>query len=356
MLGIKEAVERLKSGGVVAIPTETVYGLAAEVTNLQAIQEIFFLKHRPSDNPLIVHISSLKQLSEISKPLTELELSIINKFWPGPLTLILPRKKKVLDAVTAGLETVAVRMPHHSLCLDLIQRTGPLVAPSANLSGTPSPTKKEHVQNDFGPSFPILDGGACSIGLESTVISCRTSHLSTTRKNVSANSKTPSHSDIIIYRPGAISEKQLSEFGTVEYYSASQAEQDSAGSIPILPSPGLKYRHYAPKARVEWLSSIDRLREVTETSIVLLLDKTQLVDQAQAVEGTISSQELAQSFNLVDCEGSWERFGQLLYDTFRVADIENYTHVFVQDIRLSTATSSLKDALTNRIEKAISGQ
>ena len=94
MLGIKEAVERLRSGGVVAIPTETVYGLAAEVTNLQAIQEIFFLKHRPSDNPLIVHISSLKQLSEISKPLTELELSIVNNFWPGPLTLILPRKKR----------------------------------------------------------------------------------------------------------------------------------------------------------------------------------------------------------------------------------------------------------------------
>ena len=94
MLGIKEAVERLRSGGVVAIPTETVYGLAAEVTNLQAIQEVFFLKRRPSDNPLIVHGSSLKQLSEISKPLTELELSIINKFWPGPLTLILPRKKR----------------------------------------------------------------------------------------------------------------------------------------------------------------------------------------------------------------------------------------------------------------------
>ena len=355
MLGIKEAVERLSSGGIVAIPTETVYGLAAEVTNLQAIQEVFSLKRRPFDNPLIVHISSLEQLSEISNPLTELELSIINKYWPGPLTLILPRKKKVLDAVTAGLETVAVRMPNHSLCLDLLQITGPLVAPSANLSGTPSPTKKEHVQTDFGPSFPILDGGACTIGLESTVITCRTNH-STTRKNESANSKTPSHSDIIIYRPGAISEQQLSEFGSVEYYSASQVKQDSADSIPILPSPGLKYRHYAPKARVQWLSSIHQLSAVTENSIILLLDKTQLVNQAQDVEGSISYQELVQSLNLVDCEGSWERFGQLLYDTFRVADIENYTDVFVQDIRRSTATSSLKDALTNRIEKAISGQ
>lgn len=355
MLGIKEAVERLSSGGVVAIPTETVYGLAAEVTNLQAIQEVFSLKRRPSDNPLIVHISSLEQLGEISKPLTKLELSIINKFWPGPLTLILPRKKKVLDAVTAGLETVAVRMPNHSLCLDLLHKTGPLVGPSANLSGTPSPTKKEHVQTDFGPSFPILDGGVCTVGFESTVITCRTNNLSTARKNVSANTKMPSHSDIIIYRPGAISEQQLSEFGSVEYYSASQAEQDSTGSIPILPSPGLKYRHYAPKARVQWLLSIDQLRAVTSTSILLLLDKTQLVDQAQAIEGTFSSQELIQSFNLVDCEDSWERFGQLLYDTFRVADIENYTHVFVQDIRRSTATSSLKDALINRIEKAISG-
>lgn len=356
MLGIKEAVERLNSGGVVAIPTETVYGLAAKVTNLQAIQEVFTLKRRPSDNPLIVHISSLEQLSEISKPLTELELSIINKFWPGPLTLILRRKKKVLDAVTAGLETVAVRMPNHSICLDLLQRTGPLVAPSANLSGTPSPTKKEHVQNDFGPSFPILDGGACTIGLESTVITCRSDYLSTTIKNESFYTKTPSHSDIIIYRPGAISEQLLSEFGSVHYYSASQAEQDYPRSKPILPSPGLKYRHYAPKAKVQWLSSFDLLRAVTETSIVLLLDKNQVVNQAQAVEGSISSQELVQSCNLVECEGSWERFGQLLYDTFRVADIENYTHVFVQDIRQSTARSSLKDAIINRIEKAISGQ
>lgn len=356
MLGIKEAVERLNSGGVVAIPTETVYGLAAKVTNLQAIQEVFTLKRRPSDNPLIVHISSLEQLSEISKPLTELELSIINKFWPGPLTLILRRKKKVLDAVTAGLETVAVRMPNHSICLDLLQRTGPLVAPSANLSGTPSPTKKEHVQNDFGPSFPILDGGACTIGLESTVITCRSDYLSTTIKNESVYTKTPSHSDIIIYRPGAISEQLLSEFGSVHYYSASQAEQDHPRSKPILPSPGLKYRHYAPKAKVQWLSSFDLLRAVTETSIVLLLDKNQVVNQAQAVEGSISSQELVQSCNLVECEGSWERFGQLLYDTFRVADIENYTHVFVQDIRQSTARSSLKDAIINRIEKAISGQ
>ena len=356
MMGIKEAVECLNSSGVVAIPTETVYGLAAKVTNLQAIQEVFSLKRRPNDNPLIVHISSLEQLGEISKPLSQIELSIINKFWPGPLTLILRRKKKVLDAVTAGLETVAVRMPNHSLCLDLLQRTGPLVAPSANLSGTPSPTKKEHVQNDFGPSFPILDGGACTIGLESTVITCRANNLSRTRKNESVYSKTPSHSDIIIYRPGAISEQLLSEFGTVEYYSASQAKQDNARSKPILPSPGLKYRHYAPKARVQWFSSFDQLGAVTETRIVLLLDKTQVVNQAQAVQGSITSQELVQSFHLVDCEGSWERFGQLLYDTFRVADIENYTHVFVQDIRQSNATSSLKDALINRIEKAISGQ
>ncbi len=351
MLGIEETAERLKSGGIVAIPTETVYGLAADASNLQAIQEIFALKKRPSDNPLIVHISSLEQLSEISKPLTELELRIINKFWPGPLTLILPRKKKVLDAVTAGLETVAVRMPNHSLCLDLLKKTGPLVAPSANLSGTPSPTKKEHVQADFGSSFPVLDGGACTIGLESTVVTCRPNFFPNVGKNEPPVSSTASHSDMIIYRPGAISDQQLSEFGIVEYYTATQPEQDASALTPIFPSPGLKYRHYAPKAKVDWLSNFERLRAVTSSSVVLLLDQNLPVEQNQ----NLPVEHSHRGHYIVYCKGSWERFGQLLYDTFRVADMENYSHVFIQDIRRHSSKSSLKDALINRIEKAISG-
>ena len=349
MLDIDEAAKRLKLGGIVAIPTETVYGLAADATKLLAIQEIFTLKKRPLDNPLIVHIGSLEQLGEISKRLMELELSIIKKLWPGPLTLLLPRRTTVLDAVTAGLETVAVRMPNHRLCLDLLQKTGPLVAPSANLSGTPSPTKKEHVLSDFGEDFPVLDGGICSIGLESTVLSCRPSYFMTTGGNKLNYPYKASHNNMIIYRPGAISAEQLSEFGSVKYYTSNQIEQDATSSSKNIPSPGLKYRHYAPKAKIVWLSNIEQLKGTQLNSIVLLLDNL-IPDIKDFLE-----QSTDHGFHLVYCEGTWERFGQLLYDTFRIADLENYTHIFVQDIRRHPFSNDLKEALINRIEKAISG-
>lgn len=348
MLSTNEAARRLKQGEVVAIPTETVYGLAADASKLLAIQQIFTLKQRPSDNPLIIHIGCINQLDEFSKPMTEIELRIIRKFWPGPLTLVLPKKKNVLDAITAGLETVAVRMPNHSQCLNLLQKTGPLVAPSANLSGTPSPSKAEHVLSDFGENFPVLDGGDCAIGLESTVITCRPNYPTTNRQQSSYASR-KFQSDILIYRPGAINAKELSEFGMVEYYIPSHSIKDTLRTSNGSPSPGLKYRHYAPKARVEWLSDVEQLENLRYPCVIFLLDKTPPYTQS------LTDKVVNDGHSLLCCEGSWKRFGQLLYDTFRMADKENYTRIFIQDIRRHDATSSLKDAIINRIEKAISG-
>ena len=348
MLNINEAARRLKQGEIVAIPTETVYGLAADASKLLAIQQIFVLKQRPSDNPLIVHIGSLDQLDEFSKPLTEIELSIVNKFWPGPLTLVLPKKKGVLDAITAGLDTVAVRMPNHSQCLKLLQKTGPLVAPSANLSGTPSPTKAKHVLSDFGENFLVVDGGDCTIGLESTVLTCRPNYPFTTGQESSPASRI-AQPDMLIYRPGAISAKELSEFGSVEYFTPSQSKRDHSSTLTGVPSPGLKYRHYAPKAAVQWLSDVEQLGSLNKPSIIFLLDKTPPYTQSFVDNAG------KDGHSILCCEGSWERFGQLLYDTFRMADAENYPHIFIQDIRQHVPTSSLKDALINRIEKAISG-
>jgi len=348
MLSTNEAARRLKQGEVVAIPTETVYGLAADASKLLAIQQIFTLKQRPSDNPLIIHIGCINQLYKFSKPLTEIELSIVKKFWPGPLTLILPRKKNVLDAITAGLETVAVRIPNHSQCLNLLQKTGPLVAPSANLSGGPSPSKAEHVLNDFGENFPVLDGGDCAIGLESTVLTCRPNYPMTSGQQSSSASR-KFQSDILIYRPGAISAEDLSEFGSVEYYTPRHSMKDTLRTSNGSPSPGLKYRHYAPKAMLEWLSDVEQLETLRSPGLIFLLDKTPPYTQSFA------DKVINDGHSLLCCDGSWKHFGQLLYDTFRMADKENYTRIFIQDIRRHAATSSLKDAIINRIEKAISG-
>ncbi|HSL93209.1 MAG TPA: L-threonylcarbamoyladenylate synthase, partial [Bacillota bacterium] len=177
----------LMNGGVVAFPTETVYGLGACFDQPAAVRKIYLAKGRPPDNPLIAHISRLDQLDLLVAEWPPLAEKLANAFWPGPLTMVLPRRATVPDEVTAGLDTVAVRMPDHPLALALISAAGsPLVAPSANRSGRPSPTSAEHVVDDLGESIDaVLDGGECEVGLESTVIGFAPGR-------------------VIIFRPGAV--------------------------------------------------------------------------------------------------------------------------------------------------------
>jgi L-threonylcarbamoyladenylate synthase len=166
----QKAVELIRAGDVVAIPTETVYGLAADAFNISAVKKTFEVKGRPPDNPLIVHISRTEQLDEIADEIPEDAFKLAETFWPGPLTLVLKKKPIVPDIVTGGLNTVAVRMPDHPLTRKLIEQTGPLTAPSANRSGRPSPTRPEHIREDFGSTVHILEGGSAKLGLESTVL------------------------------------------------------------------------------------------------------------------------------------------------------------------------------------------
>ena len=215
----------LKRGGVVAFPTETVYGLGAGVFHTAAIQRIFQVKGRPQDNPLIVHISSLDQLPLIVSNLPPLFHKLAEKFFPGPLTVLLPKLEAVPNVVSANLPQVGVRMPAHLVARQLIEAVGmPLVAPSANLSGKPSSTSAAHVRADFGDLIDgVIDGGPCHYGIESTVMTL---------------SPFPQ-----ILRPGAITQKELEEvLGIYIPYAESQAEK------PL--SPGMKYRHYAPLAKV----------------------------------------------------------------------------------------------------------
>lgn len=228
---VAAAARLLKAGKLVALPTETVYGLAADASNPEAVRRIFEVKGRPQDNPLIVHIAALDMWEPLVRFLPERALRLAKAFWPGPLTVILPKSDNVPDVTTAGLDSVAVRMPDHACARAVIAACGlPLAAPSANLSGSPSPTSARHCLDDLSGKVPlILDGGPCAVGIESTVVSL-----------VGAP---------VLLRPGAVTAGQLSEaLGEQVALSEALTRPLAQGERPT--SPGMKYRHYAPKAKV----------------------------------------------------------------------------------------------------------
>ena len=228
---ISSAAEILKSGGVVAIPTETVYGLAASCYDEKAIKKVFEAKGRPQDNPLIVHISDLEMLKRVAIDIPDIAYDCARAFWPGPFTMVLKRHPDIPASVSAGLDTVAVRCPSHSVANALIRQSNlPLAAPSANVSGAPSPTKYTHVVADLsGKIDAILCGGECECGVESTVVSlvCNPPRL---------------------LRPGSITPEQLrAVLGEIVIDPAILEELKEGQEAQ---SPGMKYRHYSPKTEV----------------------------------------------------------------------------------------------------------
>jgi L-threonylcarbamoyladenylate synthase len=290
---IERAAEILKQGGIVAFPTETVYGLGASVFNTQAIQRIFQVKGRPQDNPLIVHIASLDQLSCIVSYVPDAFHQLAEQFFPGPLTILLPRLETVPEIVSAHLPHIGVRMPDHPIAQNLIKTVGtPLVAPSANLSGKPSSTRAEHVQTDFGNRIDgILDGGPCQCGIESTVMAL----LPFPR----------------ILRPGAVTRTELEEVLKMPIpYADAQVEK------PL--SPGMKYRHYAPLAKVV----------VFHTQELL----THYLDNAPQIKRLVT-------YHIEPVE---------LYSLLRRADTENYEEIVI----FCDASMQGNVALMNRITRA----
>ncbi|MEG0237630.1 L-threonylcarbamoyladenylate synthase [Cetobacterium sp.] len=225
-----EGARILQSGGVVAIPTETVYGLAADAFNENAIKKVFEVKGRPQDNPLLVHIYKLEQVYDICKDIPKEAERVFKAFWPGSVTLIFNKKECISDTVTAGMKTVAVRFPKSEIARAIIKESGTLlVAPSANLSGKPSTTNADHCFDDLNGKIPcILDGGSCSIGLESTIIDM-------------------SIPEPILLRPGAISVEEICKVIPNLIY---KKELLSVENSDIPKAPGMKYRHYAPDVPV----------------------------------------------------------------------------------------------------------
>jgi len=298
-------------GGVVAFPTETVYGLGASAWNPEAIRKIFETKGRPTDNPLIVHVASPEMVSDFAAEIPDEATALMEAYWPGPLTLIFKKKKEVLDIITAGLNTVAVRMPKHPIALAFIRQTGPLVAPSANTSGKPSPTKPEHVTEDFGEDFPIIRGGACQVGIESTVLDV-------------------SEKPFEIYRPGFINRLDIEKIIHQEIHPYRPHKKTDKPK-----SPGMKYTHYSPDAEVHWLGDDEKPEENNTLYLYHHLPG-----------------DLNASKHIVDYHGDFEQMTRELYDRFRQADKDNIHSIAIQQF-IEISDNELLIALNNRITKAI---
>lgn len=309
MRDLSRYIELIKSGDVVAFPTETVYGLGADAWNPSAIKKIFKIKGRPADNPLIVHISDMEQLEDFATDIPDSAKKLMTSFWPGPLTMVFKKKPEVLDIITAGLNTVAVRIPDHELALKFLSKTGPLVAPSANKSGRPSPTKAEHVLKDLGSNFPVIDGGATQVGLESTVLDL-TSEIPT------------------ILRPGKIGKEDIEAVLNISVQTNTSKADDNTPK-----SPGQKYSHYKPKAKVLY-SEIEKIKKDT---VYLLQTKTSET-----------------SDNIICYEGDLKLLSKELYDRFREADHLGYHAVHIEPLEpYRKEFPSFYDALRNRISKAL---
>ncbi len=228
---LERAANMLKNDGIVAVPTETVYGLAASAFSDEAIKKVFIAKGRPQDNPLIVHISDAEMLSEVAADIPDKAIELANKFWPGPCTMVLKKSDKICGSVSAGLSTVAVRLPDNDITRDLIRVSGlPLAAPSANISGYPSPVSAKHVLADLdGKIDAVLCAEDCEVGVESTVVSLAT---------------TPPR----LLRPGAVTVEQLREI--LPDLVVDDAVLSELKDTEKAASPGMKYKHYSPKTEV----------------------------------------------------------------------------------------------------------
>ena len=321
----QRAADILHSGGLVGIPTETVYGLGADGLNPTAVAHIFQAKGRPQDNPLILHIPEAGWLSRYCTDIPTAAWTLAEHFWPGPMTMILPRRPMVPDVVTAGLDTVGMRCPQHPLCREIIRLADrPVAAPSGNTSGRPSPTTAQHMMEDMnGKIDAIVDGGPCSVGVESTIIdlTCEPPRL---------------------LRPGGITLEQLrSVLGTVDVDPA-VTRLLGAGEKPK--APGMKYRHYAPKAPVTVVTG-DPARAAAY-----------MAEHAGAEDGIICFDEFLPLFAqrtarpVMDLGPAGDKAEQArhIFDALRAFDHTDVTAIWAQ----CPDTEGIGLAIANRLNKA----
>jgi|APEBP8051072266_1049373.scaffolds.fasta_scaffold02393_3 L-threonylcarbamoyladenylate synthase len=307
---IEECAIILKNGGLVAFPTETVYGLGACFSNESAVKKVFLAKGRPADNPLIVHICSLDQVPMLAQDISHDAQILMEKYFPGPITLLLPKSNNVPQLVTAGQASIALRMPNHTIALQIIQKTGiPLVAPSANTSGRPSPTAAQHVYDDLsGKIDAIIDGGVCKVGIESTVLGWIDSIPT-------------------IFRPGIITKEEIEDV----LHKTVQSTHLNKNEIPL--SPGMKYRHYAPNIPIVLSSSFNEAQKWLQHfhhNVCIITDNDEAISE--------------EKYYIKKLEHS------SLYANFRDAEMRGYEGIII----ILTQPDSVHPAVLNRINKAVS--
>ncbi|MBQ2897259.1 MAG: threonylcarbamoyl-AMP synthase [Clostridia bacterium] len=318
---LEKAAAIINRGGLVAFPTETVYGLGADGLNETAVKKIYVAKGRPADNPLILHISDKKDLLSLVTEITPVAQKLMEKFWPGPMTLVLKKQKVVSDTVSGGLDTVAVRLPENEIARKLISLAKtPIAAPSANSSGRPSPTRAKHVLEDLdGKIDMILDGGSCDVGLESTVIDV-------------------TGLEAVILRPGGVTYDDIKELGIKVSYDKHLIDK-SAVEKPK--SPGMKYKHYAPKGNLvvlegEYEKIKDYIKKFPDAG-VLTFDEYPIGNKIEFSLGSINK----------SVQGS-----KLLFDILRKFDSLDVKTMFA----VRPKEDGIGFALCNRLFKAAGGQ
>ncbi len=333
---LKQPSDCLRAGGLVAFPTETVYGLGADALNPSAAGRIYAAKGRPSDNPLIVHISKVEDMEDLAYT-NDLAYTLAQAFWPGPLTMILPKKQNVPDETTGGLDTVAIRMPAHPAALELIRQSGVYVAaPSANVSGRPSPTKASHVVEDMdGKIEYIIDGGPVGIGIESTIVDL-------------------SVAVPVILRPGFITKKMLEEMiGEIKMDAALEKPMDG---IPPK-APGMKYTHYAPRGELtlveaQRMDSDDQSREAVTIKICALAEEKR---QKGFLVGIMAAEETLCHYegkaDILICVGDRKEKNTIaagLYAALREFDAAGAEYIYAESFQ----GEGLSYAIMNRLLKA----
>ncbi|MFW6007597.1 MAG: L-threonylcarbamoyladenylate synthase [Halanaerobiales bacterium] len=326
---VKKAAVLLNQGEIVAFPTETVYGLGANATSSEAVKKIFKAKGRPQDNPLIVHIGNQRQLKNlISGKIPPAAQKLIKAFWPGPLTLVFPKSEVISDKTTAGLDTVAVRMPSHPVARAIIELSNLTVAaPSANSSGFPSPTRAEHVYNDLNQKIPlIIDGGPCEVGVESTV--------------VKLEGEIP-----VILRPGGITGDQIFR---VLGQKIKRKHKVKNKETPA--SPGMKYRHYSPSTTLKIISG--KTEKILKNEIfkkqlkiaILLTEESAEIFKNTSV-GQVQAEVVIKNMG---SEKNMQEIARNLFLILRELDKKGFDLILVEAV----PETGLGEAIMNRLWKA----
>ncbi|MGL4605987.1 MAG: L-threonylcarbamoyladenylate synthase [Eubacteriaceae bacterium] len=327
---LMEMAELLKKGGTVVFPTETVYGLGADALNVEAIKKIYIAKGRPKDNPLIVHLSQGKDVESLVKEINGNAKKLMDKFWPGPLTIIMEKSSKISKEVTGGLETVALRVPNHPIAQNFIKIAGcPVAAPSANLSGKPSPTQGKHVLEDLdGRVDGIITSKASEVGLESTVV------------DTTVNPP-------MILRPGAITYEDLKEVLGEIQISTDVSKVGEKTLVETIKSPGMKYKHYAPKGEMVVVKG------KTEDIVKKINENAKKAKASGNSIGILATDETMEHYRegFILSLGSIHaphEMGRNLFSRLRTFDDLGVQKIFAEDISLNNDTL----ALVNRLYKA----